>query len=637
MRSRRIDPEVILEGLNKRQREAVKHTEGPLLVVAGPGTGKTTVLIRRTAYLMGVNEVNPRNILAITFTNKAANELEERTRKFVGDKADKAVIGTFHATCAKILHHEGKHVGLYPGYVIYGEDEQIGVVRRCLEDLSISTERFPPYDVHQAISSWKNRGIHPQDVIPSGYGEETIAKVYVKYQEKLLSLHSTDFDNLLLYVVQVFREHPKVLEKYQGLYRYIMVDEFQDTNVVQSQLIEQLGREHRNVCVVGDADQAIYSFRHADIRNILDFQTNYPEAHRVDLEQNYRSTKTILGAARAVVVKNKDRLDNIVWTDNEAGEKLVLLRPEDESEEARTIAGEVLRQVSDGNEVALKDCVVAYRTNAQSRELEAACISGKIPYQIIGGIRFYDRREIQDVVAYLRVISNLKDDMSLLRILNVPPRGIGNVAKAKLMEVAKERGVSLWDAVCLYGTASPITSATRPVNSFYEVMGGLINLSMEVSVPELIQKVLDEVKYQKFVMGMTNADDRWNNIMELMSLAEGTKDLGELLERVALESNVDRIKDGNVLTLITLHQAKGLEYKVVFIAGTEDGLLPHYRSRGDRGQYEEERRLCYVGMTRAKKRLYLSAAYRRALSGRLSQNPISPFVEDIPKEMIDAR
>src|SRR4030042_1956820 len=355
-----VGPEIILKGLNKRQREAVKHTEGPLLVVAGPGSGKTTVLIRRIGYVIGVKGIDPRNILAITFTNKAAGELRERTRKFIGEKAEKATIGTFHAVCAKILHHEGKHVGLYPGYVIYGEDEQISVVKKLWGDLGCAPEKYPPYEVHRVISSWKNRGLHPPDVVPSGYKEEAILKTYVRYQEELLNLHSTAFDTLFLYTVQIFREHPQVLAKYQGLYKYIMVDEFQDTNVVQSQLIEQLGRMHRNICVVGDVDQAIYSWRHADIRNILDFQTNYPEAHRVDLEQNYRSTKNILEAARAVVVKNTERLDNIVWTANEVGDKLVLLRPWDEVDEARGIAEEVVRLVRNGGGVGLKDCVVFY-------------------------------------------------------------------------------------------------------------------------------------------------------------------------------------------------------------------------------------------------------------------------------------
>ena len=634
-----VNPEIILKGLNKRQREAVKHTEGPLLVVAGPGSGKTTVLIRRIGYVIGVKGIDPRNILAITFTNKAAGELRERTRKFIGEKAEKATIGTFHAVCAKILHHEGKAVGLYPGYVIYGEDEQISVVRKCLEELGLDTEKYKPYETHQAISSWKNRGLHPKDVTPSGYREEVILKTYVRYQEELLNLHSTDFDNLLLYTVQIFKEHPQVLAKYQGLYKYIMVDEFQDTNIVQSQLIEQLGRIHRNICVVGDVDQAIYSWRHADIRNILGFQANYPEAYRVDLEQNYRSTKTILEAARSVVVKNTERLNNIVWTDNEVGEKLVLLHPQDEVDEARGIIEEVVRLTSNG--VGLKECVVLYRTNAQSRELEAACLKMKIPYQMIGGVRFYDRREIQDIVAYLRILHNHQDDLSLLRIINVPPRGIGKVTKTRLVEVAKERNVSLFDAVSLYGSASPVTPATKPVHALYESLHKLSSKETKVAAPDLIQAIMDEVGYQKYVMGLSLGDDRWDNVMELMGVAEEGRPTGatvaDFLDRVALESNVDRIKDGDVFTLITLHQAKGLEYQAVFIAGAEDGLLPHYRSRGNKGQSEEERRLCYVGMTRAKKRLYLSAAYHRSLSGMFSQNPVSPFVEDIPGELIEER
>lgn len=633
--------EEILQTLNTKQQEAVQCTEGPLLVVAGPGSGKTALISHRVAYLIKVNKVNPRKILAITFTNKAAKELRARVHRLGGQDAKATTIGTFHSVCVRLLRHEGKALKLATNFTVYDQGDQLALIKRCLTDIGVSTKLYSALEVHTAISGAKNQLIGPQEMKGTTYIDAVIKKVYIRYQEELRLASAIDFDDMLFYVVTLFREHPLVLEKYQDLYHYIMVDEFQDTNVAQSEMLSLLGAKHRNVCVVGDPNQCIYAWRFADIRNILDFQTDYPDAHRVDLEQNYRSTKNILEAAKNVIMHNEDRLDSLLWTDNEEGSKVSLSTHSNEVYEAHYIANEVQQLLTDG--VPLKDIGVLYRTNAQSRALESQCIKHKIPYQVIGNVRFYDRREIRDIVAYLRVIDNPYDSVSLFRILNVPPRGIGSTSLAKLREWAYERKCSLYEVVEL--TSSMVSSLTsvRRIRSFYEILTDLQDSNKRRSVPDLVVHMLEATGYQAYVKNMESGPDRWDNVMEFLGLTEeyrpeGPKaGLSTLLDRVALETHVDAIKDNNSLTLITLHQAKGLEYVAVFITGVEDGIMPHFRAKSTLPQLEEERRLCYVGMTRAKKRLYLTKARTRMLAGVVSENPPSPFALDIPSGLIEER
>ena len=631
----------ILKTLNPKQQEAVQYTEGPLLVVAGPGSGKSKLLVHRTAYLIKVTKVNPRKVLAITFTNKAAKELRSRVHRFGGSEAKAVTIGTFHSVCVRLLRHEGKSLGLPTSFTIYDQGDQLALTKRCLTDIGVSTKLYSALEVHTLISGAKNQLISPQEMEATTYFETIVKKVYTRYQEELQLASAIDFDDMLFHVVTLFREHPRVLEKYQDLYQYIMVDEFQDTNVAQSEMLSLLGAKHRNVCVVGDPNQCVYAWRFADIRNILDFQTNYPDAHRVDLEQNYRSTKNILEAARNVIIHNKDRLDAKLWTDNEEGSKVVLSTHNNEVSEADYITTEVQRLIDD--KIPLGEIGVLYRTNAQSRALESQCIKHKIPYQIIGNVRFYDRKEIKDIVAYLRVINNPHDSVSLSRILNVPSRGIGSASSAKLWQWAHERKCSLYDVVEL--TSSMVSSLTsvKHIRAFHGILTSLQRVNWQVSIPDLAVRVLEVTGYEEYIKSMESGPDRWNNILEFLGLTEEYRGEGPeaglvtLLDRVALETNVDVIKDSDSLTLITLHQAKGLEYAAVFITGVEDGIMPHFRAKSTQPQLEEERRLCYVGMTRAKKRLYLSRAHTRMLAGVVSENPPSPFALDIPTRLVEVR
>lgn len=633
--------DTILKTLNPKQQEAVQYTEGPLLVVAGPGSGKSKLLVHRTAYLIKVGKVNPRKILAVTFTNKAAKELRTRVHRFGGPESKAVTIGTFHSVCVRLLRNEGKSIGLPTGFTIYDQGDQLALVKRCLNDIGVSTKLYSASEIHALISGAKNQLIGPQDMNVPDYFGVVANEVYQRYQEELRLASAIDFDDMLFYVVTLFREHPQVLEKYQDLYQYIMVDEFQDTNVAQSEILSLLGAKHRNVCVVGDPNQCIYAWRYADIRNILDFQTTYPDAHRVDLEQNYRSTKTILEAAKNVIGHNEFRLDAELWTENEEGSKVIVSTHTNEVTEADYIATEAQHLTDEG--VSLKEIVVLYRTNAQSRALESQCIKHKIPYQIIGNVRFYDRKEIKDVVAYLRVVNNPHDSVSLSRILNVPSRGIGTSTSARLWQWAHERKSSLYSMVELTSSMVSSLASVRRVREFHEVLTDLQNANKRMSVPDLAVKVLEATGYQEYIKNMESGPDRWDNILEFIGLMEEYRGegpetgLGTLLDRVALETHVDTIRDSDSLTLITLHQAKGLEYTAVFIAGVEDGIMPHFRAKSTQPQLEEERRLCYVGMTRAKKRLYLSMAHTRMLAGVVSENPPSPFTMDIPANLIEIR
>ena len=636
----------ILEGLNPAQREAAETTEGPLLILAGPGSGKTRVITHRIAYLVRVVGINPRRIMAVTFTNKAAREMRERLQVLLAGSVEHLSVGTFHAACAAILRRDGEALGLSPRYAIYDDEDQLGLIKRSLQDLGIDPKRYPPRSFQSTISSAKSQMITSAGFAQRArsYFEEVVSRVYRHYDTLLEQSQALDFDDLLMKATQLFQNHPDVLAKYQSRYLHLLIDEFQDTNITQYALAQQMAAKHRNICVVGDPDQSIYSWRNADLRNILNFERDYPEARVVYLEQNYRSTKTILEAAHRVVSVNRDRKENALWTDNEEGPPLRVVETFSESEEAQFVVGEIDSLLRQG-EARHMDCAVMYRTNAQSRALEEAFVRYGMPYQVIGGVRFYSRREIKDVIAYLKLIYNPWDSVSLGRIVNVPPRGIGQKTMDELQQWAKGLGLPLYTALQRLAedrSASPLGArSAQALAGFYSMMEELARQSREQGVVELLDNVLQASGYKEYTLEQPDGDDRWDNILELRGIAAQYQDLKPpegltlFLEGVSLFSDTDEMDEKkDLVTLITLHQAKGLEYPVVFIVGMEEGVLPHIRSFDDPGQMEEERRLCYVGMTRAKRRLYLVRSLRRSLMGGTNANPPSRFLKNIPAKLV---
>ena len=641
----------ILEGLNPVQREAAEAIQGPVLILAGPGSGKTRVIAHRIAYLIKVCGVSPRCIMAVTFTKKAARETEARLRALVGERVEQLTMGTFHAICSRILRQDGKATGVDPRFVIYDAEDQVSVIKRCIQDAGLDPKQIAPRAIASAISAAKSTMLSPKDYLERGrsYFDEVVGRVYERYQELLSQSNALDFDDLLMKTVQLFRSNPDILSRYQKRYLHLMVDEFQDTNLVQYEFMKQVAGGYRNICVVGDPDQSIYSWRSADLRNILNFEKDYPEAKLVLLEQNYRSTKLILETASHVISANRQRKPKNLWTDNEPGEPPVIVETYTEQEEAQFVVGEAERLVNEG-EARLGDCAVMYRTNAQSRVLEEAFIRYGIPYKLVAGTRFYERREVKDIIAYLRLIQNPYDGVSLLRVINVPARGIGQRSLgelsrwAKSMEVSEYRALQLVDASEGDGSGArhPFTQRTsRALEGFRNLLDEFISRSRELDVVGLIDLVVERTGYREYLLGRVDGEERRDNILELRTVGEQYRDLmqGEslsaFLEGVALVADVDRL-DGTVdaVTLITLHQAKGLEFPVVFIVGMEDGILPHIRSFDDPAQMEEERRLCYVGITRAKRRVYLVRAFRRSLMGGSSVNLPSRFLGDIPKHLV---
>jgi DNA helicase II / ATP-dependent DNA helicase PcrA len=638
----------ILEGLNPAQREAAETIEGPLLILAGPGSGKTRVITQRIAYLVRVVGVNPRRIMAVTFTNKAAREMRERLQLLLAGSIEHLSVGTFHAACAAILRRDGEAMGLSSKYAIYDDEDQISLIKRSLQDLAIDPKRYPPRSLQSAISSAKSQLVTAEDFAQRAhsYFEEVVSRVYRQYETLLAQSQALDFDDLLMKCCQLFENHPDVLAKYQSRYLHLLIDEFQDTNVTQYALARQMAAKHRNICVVGDPDQSIYSWRNADLRNILNFERDHPEAKVVYLEQNYRSTKTILEAAHRVVSVNRERKDNALWTDNEEGQPLRVVETFSEAEEAQFVVSEVdnlLRR----NEARHMDCAVMYRTNAQSRAVEEAFVRYGMPYQVIGSVRFYSRREIKDVIAYLKLIYNPWDSVSLARILNVPPRGIGQKTVDELQQWTKGLGLPLYTGLQRLAedrSASPLGArSTQALISFYGMVEEMAQKSQEADVVELLDAVLQASGYKEYTLEQPDGDDRWDNILELRGIASQSQyhglkppeGLTLFLEGVSLFSDTDELDEKkDLVTLITLHQAKGLEYPVVFIVGMEEGVLPHVRSFDDPAQMEEERRLCYVGMTRAKKRLYLVRALRRSLMGGTNANPPSRFLKNIPAKLV---
>jgi len=639
----------ILAELNPAQRKAVEAIEGPVLILAGPGSGKTKVITHRVAYLIKVCGVSPYRIMAVTFTNKAAREMVERLNRLIGERmVGSLTIGTFHAICARILRRDGRPIGVDPRFVIYDDEDQLSLLKRVIQEVGLDPKQYAPRAVASAISAAKSTMIAPQEYVRStrSYFEEVVGRVYERYQGLLTESNALDFDDLLMKTVQLFRSSPETLARYQSRYLHILVDEFQDTNLVQYELIRQLGGERHNICVVGDPDQSIYSWRFADLRNILSFEKDYPEARVVLLEQNYRSTQLILETASHVILANQQRKPKKLWTENEPGELTNIVETYTEQEEAQFVVSEIERLV-EGGKAKPGDCAVMYRTNAQSRALEEAFIRYGTPYKLVAGTRFYERREVKDIIAYLRVIQNPRDSVSLLRIINVPQRAIGQQSQSQLSSWAKSQGISIYEALELIAKAkdkeqTPFSPRTAKVlTGFFELMQELTARRQELNLIDLFDLVVKKTGYEEYLLSDKDGEERWENILELRTVAneyrhlEPGEGLTAFLEGVALVSDVDGLDETvDAVTLVTLHQAKGLEYPVVFIVGVEEGILPHFKSLADPEQMEEERRLCYVGITRAKQRVYLVYAFRRSLMGSQMVSTPSRFLDDIPQRLI---
>ena len=636
----------ILATLNPAQREAAETVEGPILILAGPGSGKTRVITHRVAYLIKVCGVKPHNIMAVTFTNKAAREMEKRLEQLLGQTSEALTLGTFHAICARILRREAGVIGLNPRFVIYDAEDQLNAIKQSLQDIDLDPKQYSPHAIQSVISSAKSRLLNPQQYSErvQSYFEEIVQRVYEQYQGLLSKSEALDFDDLLMRTAHLFENHPAILSRYQSRYVHILVDEFQDTNLAQYALIRQLAGKYENICVVGDPDQSIYSWRFADLRNILTFEKDYPNAKVVILEQNYRSTKNILQVASDIISQNVNRKAKELWTENEAGSLVNIVESYTEDEESQFVVSEVERLVTQ-EKLSLKDFAAMYRVNAQSRALEESFIRYGVPYRLIGGTRFYQRQEIRDALAYLRVIRNPNDNLSLMRIINVPGRGIGQVTVAHLQAKARSDDISLYHALKHMVSEKAFPARILPtVTRFSTVIDELITKSRELNPAELLDAILESTEYREHILNKEHGEERWENIMELRNVASDydgpspEQALDAFLEKVSLVSDTDEL-DGSVdaVTLITLHQAKGLEFPVVFIAGMEEGILPHRKSFDDPDEMEEERRLCYVGITRAKKHVYLLRSYRRSLFGSGLVNPPSRFLEDIPPQLMTTK
>ncbi len=644
----------ILEGLNSPQRDAVTHLEGPLLILAGPGSGKTRVIAHRIAYLIQVVGLPPHRILAVTFTNKAAREMKERVHRLVGQRVEDITLGTFHATCARWLRIDAAGAGLDRNFSIYDGDDQLTLMKQVIrDDLSLDPKRYPPRAILDRISKAKAELITPEGYPRLTYFDEVVARAYERYQDRLAEAQALDFDDLLARTVQLFQWHPEVLEKYQSRYLHVMVDEFQDTNIAQYVLARQLAEGHHNICVVGDPDQSIYSWRSADIRNILNFERDNPGAKVIYLEQNYRSTQTILDTAHSVIAPNVKRKEKRLWTDNERGVPVTMAEVYNESDEAQFVVGEIQHLLeSQGQHPA--DFAVMYRTNAQSRALEEAFVRFGLPYRLVGATRFYERREVKDLLAYLRLMVNPFDSLSLSRAIDVPKRGIGQRTQDELQRTAQAKGVPLYTALQLMveeaaaeprghtaGPGAVTTQARHALADFLGLLNGLMNRAEVVPPDVVLEEIIGRIGYEQYLKEGTNPEERWENVQELVAVAREYADLppkeglSALLESIALVSPGDDYSEqASAVTLITLHAAKGLEFPVVFITGIEENVLPHRRSIDDPDELEEERRLFYVGITRAKKRLYLIRAFRRSLGSFSEPHAPSRFLLDIPPHLV---
>ncbi len=634
----------IFDELNPQQIQAVKADPGPVLVLAGPGSGKTRVLTHRAAYLIGRLGVQPFHLIAVTFTNKAAGEMGERIVGMLGRHTRGLTLGTFHAICARILRSEAEHLPVTANYVIFDADDQVRVVKQVMKDLNLDEKRYRPHSVHTAISAAKNELYLPEDFPIQTYRDEMVARVYQQYQKVLLASNAMDFDDLLLWMAVLLSDHQKIREKYARRYRHILVDEFQDTNMAQYTLLKHLASVHRNIFVVGDSDQSIYRWRGADYRNVKRFEEDFPEAEIILLEQNYRSTQTILDTAMAVIDRNTQRTPKKLFTERGPGRKVIIEEFFDEREQAQYIVDTIHKQTA-GKKAQPADFAVMYRTNAQSRILEEAFLSANLPYKLVGAQRFYGRREVKDLIAYLRVIANPDDLFSLTRIISTPPRGIGTKTFAQLMTRAQQLDLS--PGRLLLQLAEPdaperSSFSTREENvlgEFAALLHEWVEVSQQLPPVEMIERVLEETGYKTYLVdGTEEGDERWENVTELRRLASEYQAPGLLsfLEDIALVSDQDTMDaDPDVPTLLTLHAAKGLEFPQVFIVGLNDGLLPHQRSFEDPEAMEEERRLFYVGITRAKDRLYLLHALHRYTYGYMEPMEASRYYRDIPPDLRD--
>ena len=636
-------PETYLEDLNPAQREAVLTTEGPLLVIAGAGSGKTRVLTRRIAHLLAAVGAKPPEILAITFTNKAAAEMRERVEDLVGPPARAAWVMTFHAACGRILRREAPRLGYRTNFTIYDQADQLRLVKRCLEELDRDPKRFTPRGIHSQISNAKNQLVGPAEYASrvSSFYDQTVADVYELYQQRLFGSNAVDFDDMLYLTVDVLERFPEAAEKWQKAFRYILVDEYQDTNHAQYRLLRLLADKHDNVFAVGDPDQSIYSFRSADIRNVLDFEKDFPGARTIALEQNYRSTNAILQAANGVISHNRERKEKNLWSDLGEGEPVRVVEVEDEHAEARYVAAEIAMLVEQG--FSGREIAVFYRTNAQSRVLEDVLVRQGVAYQVIGGPRFYERAEVKDLIAYLQVIDNPYDAVSLVRIANRPRRGIGDSTLARLQAYADAQGVSLWEAMEFAEDAGVGAAPQKAVRAFRTMIQSCMSGALELEVPELIERVLEQSGFLTTLEAerTIEAQGRIENLQELVSLAREWQEqnteptLSSFLQEVSLYSDQDAIRgEGSLVTLMTLHNAKGLEFRAVYLIGLEEGIFPHSRSIEEHG-VEEERRLCYVGMTRAMERLTLLHTSSRMLYGGRSYNLPSRFLDELPEQHVE--
>lgn len=644
----------IYDTLNREQKQAVMQTEGPLLILAGAGSGKTRALTHRIAYLIGEMGVKPWNILAITFTNKAAGEMRERVDDLVGFGADQIWVSTFHSACMRILRRHIDRLGYDTGFTIYDTDDQKTVIKGICKQLNIDTKIYKERALLSAISSAKDEliTVREYELTAAGdYSKSVYARVYREYQEAMQKNNALDFDDIIVKTVELFRSCPEVLDYYQERFQYIMVDEYQDTNTAQFELVRLLADKYRNLCVVGDDDQSIYKFRGANIRNILEFEQYFPEAVTIKLEQNYRSTQSILDAANAVIRNNVGRKDKALWTEKSEGSKVHFRQFDNAYEEAEYIADDVARKVSGGGSsyrggIRYKDCAVLFRTNAQARLLEERMIMEGIPYNVVGGTNFYSRLEIKDILAYLKTVDNGRDEVAVRRIVNVPKRGIGNATLEKLEDYAQMRDIGLYDAMEQADEIMSLGKSSAKIRPFVQLIQSLRRQSTELTVAELIQEIVERTGYKKYLEDNDDesAEDRMANVDELITKAVNYQDtheepnLTEFLQEVALVADIDNVDgDDDRVLLMTLHSAKGLEFSNVYLAGMEDGLFPSYMTiiSDDPSDLEEERRLAYVGVTRAMNELTLTCAKMRMIRGESQYNAVSRFVREIPEELMD--
>ncbi len=647
----------LLHDLNPVQQKAVLETEGSLLVFAGAGSGKTRVLTYRIAYLIQERGVPPWNIFGVTFTNKAANEMRERVERLLGKSAKGVWISTFHSACARILRQHIEHLGFQRNFVIYDEQDQERHLKTVMKELNLDFKMFHPRAMQSAIEQLKNEGVIPDQYRPSPYNifQKRLALVYQRYQEDLRRNNGLDFGDLLAFVAILFKSFPEILRSYQELCRYVMVDEFQDTNLIQYRLIRQIGERHRNICVVGDDDQSIYRWRGAEVGNILNFEKDFPETKVITLEQNYRSTQNILQAANRMVRRNRLRKEKVLWTENAEGELLTFYVAEDEMDEARFVIKKIIEQIhpSDssagtqgGSDRPYRDIAVFYRINAQSRAIEDELVKHQIPYMIVGGMKFYERKEIKDILAYLKLIANPSDGLSLKRIINTPSRGIGEKTIEKIETYTREKGLPLYEGMKQALKENWLTPiAHEKIEEFIHLIEEFLGEAKTLSLSQLTLALLARTGYLQRLKeeGTEEAFSKIENIDELvnviMEMEEGDEEvsLETFLDKVSLVSDVDLYEDKeNRVSLMTLHCAKGLEFPVVFIVGMEEGLLPHYRRGEEIEDLEEERRLCYVGITRTKEKLFLSRAEKRYTFGVGRANLPSRFLDELPMELIQS-